>query len=587
MNFLTIARGCKTIEAESSRTAITAHLAELFAPCSADEARFLSAFFMGVLAPSYQNFTINMADKSVAKAAASFLGVSYDHCLAAIKSCGDVGLFIEKEMIDRGMEPAKEQSVLWVRDQLFALARLSGEGSQEGKEQMLGSVLAHLSPLEACYVVRCITGALRLGFSDMTMLDAFSVMEQGDKKLRPVLEQCYNVRADLGEVVALLKSEGLEAVRAAEIVPGIPVRPAAAERLADADAIVEKLGSCVVQPKLDGFRVQVHVWTDDEGVRQTRFFSRNLRDMSEMFPELASACQHVGTDSVVFEGEAIVHDPITGQFLPFQETVKRKRKHGVAQAAEELPLTLYVFDVLYSDGKSLFDLSHEKRRSIAFAITQPIPEGHGVFVIGEDAVETGAELSLIFEDAMSKGLEGVVVKKPSAHYQPGKRNFNWIKLKRQERGELADTLDCVILGYYAGAGKRASFGIGAFLVGVFNPAHDAFETIAKIGTGLSDDEWRALKLACDTHAVHDQPHNVRCDKSLVPDVWVHPHTVCMVRADDITRSPVHAAGKTAQTPGYALRFPRIMGYRPDKEALQATTVKEVARLYELQDLKVR
>ena len=138
------------------------------------------------------------------------------------------------------------------------------------------------------------------------------------------------------------------------------------------------------------------------------------------------------------------------------------------------------------------------------------------------------------------------------------------------------------MGYYAGKGKRAAFGIGAFLVGVYNPAEDCFQTVAKIGTGLRDDEWRALKKQCDAEKVSHKLANVVVSKSLEPDVWVAPKIVVMIRADEITRSPVHSAGRDNEGVGYALRFPRIMGPRPDKSATEATTVDEVKSLFKIQ-----
>ena len=402
----------------------------------------------------------------------------------------------------------------------------------------------------------------------MTLLDAYSWMTRGDKTLRPALEHAYNVSADIGRVVFLLKREGADALSHATIVPGVPVRPAAAERLADAHAVVDKLGPCVAQPKLDGFRVQIHVWTDDNNDRQVRFFSRNLHDMSDMFPDLTALVKDLPAVSIVMEGEAIVHHPETGQFLPFQETVKRKRKHGVDNAAAELPLTLYLFDLLFINGHSLLATGHQSRRHQMEKLCGSIPADSKLQVIEERHTATGDELAVYFDEAMSHGLEGLVIKKPHAHYQPGKRNFNWIKLKRQERGQLADTIDCVILGYYKGAGKRAAFGIGALLVGVYNPINDKFETIAKIGTGLTDEQWRAQKKACDAIMVAEKPHDIICAAGLTPDVWVSPQLVCMIRADDISRSPIHTAGKTEKENGFALRFPRIMGQRPDKSQLK-------------------
>ena len=138
------------------------------------------------------------------------------------------------------------------------------------------------------------------------------------------------------------------------------------------------------------------------------------------------------------------------------------------------------------------------------------------------------------------------------------------------------------MGYYLGKGKRAQFGIGAFLVGVYNKKEDIFQTIAKVGTGLKDADWKELKKNCDQFAVKNKPKNVVCDKNLYPDVWVSPEIVCLIRADEITLSPVHSAGKTEKELGFALRFPRFMGYREDKSPDEATTVKEIKSMFKQQ-----
>ena len=205
-------------------------------------------------------------------------------------------------------------------------------------------------------------------------------------------------------------------------------------------------------------------------------------------------------------------------------------------------------------------------------------------VIEEKQITTAEELEAYFFASVGEGLEGIVVKRPDAIYQPGKRNFNWIKLKRQEEGHIEDTIDCVVLGYYPGSGKRAAFGIGAFLVGLFNKKDDRFETVAKVGTGLTDQEWIDLKKRCDAIKVSHKPNNVVCAKELYPDVWVQPDIVCQIRADEITQSPTHMAGKGDGKLGLALRFPRLMGYRVDKSPRDATTVTELRDMYEHQKL---
>jgi DNA ligase-1 len=343
-------------------------------------------------------------------------------------------------------------------------------------------------------------------------------------------------------------------------------------------AIIDKLGPCVAQPKLDGFRLQIHVDLRHKKPR-IEFFSRNLIDMSAMFPDLIKACAELPVQTLICEGEAISYDPHTGSFLPFQETVKRKRKHGIEQAITDYPLRVFLFDLLYLDGESYLGKTHEQRRKKLEKLVKPVKD-ETISVIEEVQIKTTQELEKYFLKNVEQGLEGLVVKRTDAIYQPGKRNFNWIKLKRHEEGHLEDTIDCVILGYYTGAGKRASFGVGAFLVGVYNKKNDSFQTVAKIGTGVKDEGWKELKKMCDVIKVDPKPKNVDCASELYPDVWVNPEIVCMIRADEITLSPLHTAHKTEKNLGYALRFPRFMGYRPDKKAVEATTIEEIKRLYD-------
>jgi DNA ligase-1 len=305
--------------------------------------------------------------------------------------------------------------------------------------------------------------------------------------------------------------------------------------------------------------------------------------MSAMFPDLTAAFEKLDVKSIICEGEAIVYDPNTGSFSKFQETVKRKRKHDIEEAIKDFPLQVFIFDIMYLNGKEVMAHTHEERRKLlrqVFDLNNPL-----IRIIEEKKVNTAKELEDYFNDNIASGLEGLVVKRSDAVYQPGKRNFNWIKLKRQEEGHLEDTIDCVILGYYSGEGKRVHFGVGAFLVGVYHKTQDRFETIAKIGTGLKDEDWKELKHKCDAIKVKEQPKNVICVKELYPDVWVDPQIVCRIRADEITVSPLHSAARTESRQGFALRFPRFMGYRIDKGATEATTIAEIEHLYKDQFIK--
>lgn len=573
MIFKEVAHTFDQMEATSGRLAMTQLLADLLRQASPTEASIICTISLGQLNPPYIGTQFAIAEKNMLKIVADLLGEPEKSVSAEAKEQGDVGLVVQAGT----WETQKELTVHQVYTALHELEQVSGTGSQEERAKLLGSLLKALDPVSAKFVVRIVLGKLRLGFSDMTIIDALSWMEAGNKSLRPVIEDAYNMCADIGFIARTLKEQGINALEHMHIKVGVPILPAAAERLPTAKAIIEKIGDCVAQPKLDGFRLQIHL--DKTGPEpKIRFFSRNLQDMSSMFPDITQAIEKLDVELFIAEGEAIVYDLHTGTFLPFQETVKRKRKHGIEQAATELPLRVFLFDLLYFNGHSLLAKTHAERRQKLLALFKNFHDDR-VQVIEEKEIHTAKELEDYFNQNIASGLEGLVVKKEDSIYQPGKRNFNWIKLKRQEEGHLEDTIDCVILGYYAGQGKRASFGIGAFLVGVYHKTEDRFETVAKIGTGLTDIEWIELKTRCDKYSVKEKPKNVVCVKDLTPDVWVSPEIVCLVRADEITLSPVHAAGKTSEHLGYALRFPRFMGYREDKTATEATTVGEVAHLY--------
>lgn len=567
------------IESISSRLTITQELAALLHKATDTEAAIICTLSLGQLHPPYKGTQFNVAEKSMIKVVARRLGKDEASVAQLAKKLGDIGLVVAQG----SWQYQAQLSVEDVYNELCAIEQLEGTGSQEAKIERLDALFASVDPCSAQYIARIVVGSLRLGFSDMTIIDALSWMMVGDKSKRLVCEHAYNMCADIGLIARIAKRDGIEGLEKVTATVGIPIRLAAAERLPTARAIIEKIGHCLAQPKLDGFRLQVHVNKHKESA-EVHFFSRNLQDMSYMFPDLTKAFAQLPVSDCICEGEAIVYDPNTGTFLPFQETVKRKRKHGIEDAMQEFPLKLFLFDILYLNGQPLLGESHTQRRAQLLDLLNTV-DTKVIQSIEEKEITTAQELEDYFNATVTAGLEGLVVKKPDSIYQPGKRNFNWIKLKRQEEGHLEDTLDCVVLGYYAGSGKRAAFGIGAFLVGIYNEDTDSFETVAKVGTGLKDDEWVALKRRCDENVIAQAPSNVVCAKELVPDVWVFPSIVCLIRADEITLSPVHTAGKTKSSLGYALRFPRFMGYRDDKGPFDATAVSELIRLYKDQFIR--
>jgi DNA ligase-1 len=256
----------------------------------------------------------------------------------------------------------------------------------------------------------------------------------------------------------------------------------------------------------------------------------------------------------------------------------RRRKYGISDAVRDYPVSMFCFELLYADGADLTRLPYlERRARLAEAIT---PSARLRLATAEQ-VSDEAALERVFEQAVAEGCEGVICKSvsPTASYQAGARGWQWIKLKRDYRSELTDTLDLVVVGGLAGRGRRAGM-YGALLLAVYDQAADRFQTICKCGTGFSDAELAALPERLAPQAREQRP--ARVDSRWHADVWFEPTVVVEVLAAELTLSPHHTAAWGVLKPdaGLALRFPRFTGrWRDDKAPEDATTVEEVLAMY--------
>lgn len=570
MTFAELSGYLDRLEATSSRNELVKILSELYTKSSPEEIQPLTYLIQGRLVPFFEPLEIGLGEKLVEAAIAEAHGKPREEVAKLFGRVGDLGL-VAAELAGIGSGTAI--SLLEVHSRLTEIAEAAGAGSVEKKRSGFASLLKEVDAASAKHLVRMSLGRLRLGIGDPTVLDALSYAKQGDRKLRPVLEAAYNRTSDLGMIARTFWEGGEEAVNALKVTVGRPIRSQLAERLPNPEAVIKRLGLVAVQPKYDGIRVQIHKNGDD-----VRIFSRNLEDFTVMFAELTTAAKALKDSTLILDGEAIAYSKESEEFFPFQLTASRRRQHGIEQAAKDLPLIAFVFDILYRNGKDLTELPYEQRLSqvdeviAGSTVLLPAP------IIKTDSAEV---LTRTLLDNISRGLEGVVVKRPDSPYQAGARNFNWVKLKRHTSGELNDTVDLVLLGYYFGKGKRAGFGLGSLLAGVYDADSDRFKTITNLGTGLSDAQWREIHQRADKLQVDHRP--ARVDSIIKPDVWLEPEVVVEVLADEITPSPRHTAGMEGDQPGYALRFPRIVSFRgADKRPEDATTVKEISELFRLQ-----
>ncbi len=581
MTFQKLSTYFEKLEGTASRLTLIAILSDLFKHTSKEEIDKVIYLTQGRIAPFFEATEIGMAEKTVASAVAVSLDIDRGVVLNLYTKLGDMGLAVQ-QLNSKLKTQNSKITVREVFEILTQIAKTSGEGTVEKRQILLSDLLKKIDPISAKYLVRIPLGNLRLGIGDPTILDGLASAKLGDRSKRKLLEGAYNRTSDLGLIAATLYSGGLPAVEKLKVMVGKPIRSELCERLPNPDKVIEKMGTVDVQYKYDGFRVAIH-----KDGNKVSMFSRNLENMTHMFPELIEATlRQVKAKTAILDTEALAYNPDSEEFLPFQETTKRRRKHNIEETAKKLPLKAFVFDLLYKDGKSYIDEPLTVRIQ---ALKDTIHEDGVLIPSKTQEVKDSKTLQLLLDDAISKGLEGVVVKRLESPYEAGGRNFNWVKLKRHSAGELHDTIDCVILGYISGKGKRTAFGAGALLVGVYDEKNDEFVTVSKIGTGLTDEEWREIHKRADKIKVDHKP--ARVNSLIVPSVWIKPEIVIEVLADEITRSPIHTAGAViskegVREPGYALRFPRLVTFRGlDKRAEDATTVRELIAMYKDQGKK--
>jgi DNA ligase 1 len=573
MFFSELSRYFEKIEKNSSRIEITKVLADLFKSLTSQEIGKVVYLLQGRVGPAYERINLGMAERTIIKAAVSALNIEKAYFERDFKKTGDLGQTVEGFKKQYSSFEEKDMEVLSVFDFFYRLATASGAGSQEKKISLLSQLIRQLDPLSGRYLVRLPTGIIRLGFSDMTVLDAYSWMLTGDKSLRPVIETAYHVRPDLGFIGTVLKEKGITGLKKIDPKIFTPIIMMRAERLSSAREIIKQIGKCLVEPKFDGFRLQVHYRKG-----QVKLFSRSLEDVTYMYPDIVEGVKkEVRADELIIEGEAIGYDPKTGKFLPFQETVQRKRKYNIKEKSLEVPLKLFVFELLYLNGKNFIKIPFKERRKVLEQVTIKNKDiSEQIIVIDhQEEVDKEERLEAIFDKAIRQKLEGVIAKKIDGIYQPGARGWNWIKYKRSYSAKINDTIDCLVMGFDFGKGKRVGFGIGAFLVGVLDEKKDKFVTVAKIGTGLTDDEWKELKIKSLKLRIKNKPANYSVDKLAECDVWIEPKIVVEIKADEITKSPSHTAG-------LALRFPRLERFRDDKDPREATTLEEIKKMYQRQ-----
>jgi len=577
LKYSVIAESYEKIEATTKRLEMTDYLVELLKETPSDIIGKVVYLTQGKLYPDFIDMEIGVAEKLAIRAAAKATGYTEKQITGDLKGTGDLGTttqrFLEKKaQVIFFREPL---TVRKVYEQLDKMAKASGPGSMDQKINILAGLLANSSPKEAKYIIRTVTGNLRLGIADMTVLDALAIAYGGGKEAREDLERAYSISSDLGEVAKTVVERGMKAIKEFDVSIGRPIRPMMAERLSSPQEILEKLGGrCIAEFKYDGERVQAHKQIDN-----ITLFSRRLENITGQYPDAVELFRiHTKAKDAIVEAEVVAIDPDTGEMRPFQELMHRRRKYGIRKAMREYPVSLFIFDVLYVNGKDLtlepYALRHEHLQKV-------IEQSDRVNVADHLVTEDADELERFFEKAVESGCEGLICKslKDDAVYQAGARGWLWIKYKRDYKSEMTDTVDLVVVGAFYGRGRRAGT-YGALLLASYDSEEDLFGSVTKCGTGFTDEDLEKLPNMMEKHRI---PHrHPRVQSTIEADVWFEPSVVIEVIGAEITLSPIHVCAMDAirKGSGLAIRFPRFAGnYRLDKSAEDATTTEEIVEMY--------
>ena len=580
-----LAEAYEKIEATTKRLEMTDLLVAILKQSPRISIDKLIYLTQGKIYPGFVGIELGIAEKLAIKSIVSISGRSEESVEKSFKQTGDLGKTAEIFAAKKSQSTLlrRELSVEIVYDCFEKIAHATGSGSIDVKTRFLSSLLHDASPLEARYIMRTALGRLRLGIADMTILDALAIAYGGGKEARNDLERAYNLSSDLGLVAKIVANESLETVKQFRVKVGRPIRPMLAERLSTANEILEKLGGKgAAEYKYDGIRLQAHI-----SPRESCLFSRRLENVTEQFPDaLQYITESLNTNEIVVEGECVAVDPNTGDMLPFQMISQRRgRKYEIERMEEEVPVHVYLFDVLYLDGKDCTIAPYPERRRLLEQIVKKNPHA----TLSDQLVtDDPTRLDVYMDQAVADGCEGLMVKSigPDSDYKAGARGWTWIKYKRSYKAEIADTFDLVPIGAFYGRGKRAG-SYGALLTATYDPKQDLFETICKLGSGFTDEDLSKLPGMLKPYEIQHRHARVVC--LMTPDIWFSPGLVLEVAADEITLSPLHTCARDTakKDAGLALRFPRFTGnWRNDKAPEDATTRDEILEIYRSQLKKI-
>ena len=536
------------LESTTKRLEKTQILADFFSEVSSDLLNIVTIMSLGRVFPVWSPEELGVGTQLLAKAISTVVGVTTDEVENQLRDQGDIGAASEVLFKNRTQTTFFTQplTVEKVYNNLRKIPQISGNRAQSRKLSIIEELLSSASPQEAKYISRTVLEELRVGVGEGTIRDAISLAFNVDKE---VLDRAHMLTNDLGLVAEVAKIDGREGLTRLSLVPGKPVKPMLAQLAPGIQESISEMGYAICETKYDGIRVQIHR-TDDEIL----VFTRRLENISNAVPDIISYIDNaLPHENFVIEGEIIVFRD--GKPISFQHILQRiRRKYDIEKAIEEVPLTVYLFDVLYYGGP-LIDSPLEKRREVLESIVNITDDVHlSRCVVGD--LNNIDEVEFLFNDSIRLGHEGIMIKDPREPYIPGLRGKKMQKFKAEP-----ESLDLVVVGGNYGKGKRANW-IGSYLLAVRDESTDELLTIAHVGTGLDDETLELLTNRVNPIMLERKGKKVK----------IKPEIILEIGYSEIVLSPEYESG-------FSLRFPVVKRIRDDLSLNDIDTLDRVKSMF--------
>jgi DNA ligase-1 len=562
MKYSELADVYESLENTQSKLEKADILAGLFSKAGAEELPMVVFLASGRVFPSYSEEVIGIASQLMIKAIARATGFPPRKVEDKFKDTGDLGLaasyFVQKRKQRTLL--TKKLTLKKVFENIRELSKIEGTRSQEKKMDLIAELFASAEPKEALYITRTVLEELRIGVARGIIRDAIvkAFLKPKDmeekKKLTELTENAFNILSDFSEVARIAKEKGIKGLEKAEVKLGQPIHVMLGEKVDSIKEVMDKFGKIAIEYKYDGLRAEIHKKED-----RIWIFTRRLEDVSHQFPDLVDMARKVlKPRECVVEGEVLAIDPKTGYPQPFQNLSQRiHRKYNIKEMTEKIPIQMNLFDIMYLEGKALFDKPFKERRKILEKNVKPIPKK---FQLAKQIVTDDLKKAeKFYKQSLEARQEGVFLKVLDSNYVFGRHVDGWYKIK-----PIMETLDLVIVAATWGEGKRSKW-LSSYVLACRESDIGKFLPCGMMGTGLTEEMFQTMTETLKPLVTEEKGKEVK----------IKPKIVVEVAYQEIQKSPTYEAG-------YALRFPRLLRIREDRDPEEAETIDRLAKLYKSQ-----